>query len=184
MSAPRAALRLAPVLLLLAPLSGCGGDDICLGCPDGTPTPGPSGVTVTGTIVSTSPLTSPSSINVLICVGLPAGGSPEDCDLSFLTTPSVEGTFTRNNVEEGSETIFFWVDENQNGTIEPDDPIAKLDDVEGQLENVRSGQTVTLSNVRILFLEGTASATITVSTTPTPTPTAPQATPTPTSAGF
>jgi len=171
------------VTLFAGALVACGGDDICLNCPSGTPTPGSSGVTVTGNIASSSPFTSPSSINVVICLGLDPTQGVQNCPDTFLTVPNVEGSFTRSNVDSGALSVFFWVDEDDNGMIDPDDPLAQLSDPEGQLDDVAAGQTATLGNVRIQFLDGTASATITVGQTPTPTPSAAQPIPTPTSSG-
>jgi hypothetical protein len=168
------------VTLLLGGLLACGGDDICLQCPSGTPTPGVSGAIVTGQIASVDPFTNPSTINVVICVGLDSDQGVEDCPNQFLTTANTQGEFTRNNIQTGSQTIFFWVDTDQTGTITPDDPLAELVDTQGQLADIQAGQTVTLSSVRIDFVGQTATADITVGLTPTPTPTAPQATPTPT----
>lgn len=154
---------------LVAGLLACGGEDICLNCPDGPPTPSPM-VTVTGNITSSNPFTNPAQINVLICVGLEPGQDPSSCPASFLTIPSIEGTFSRTNVDPGKVDVFFWVDVNQNGTIEPDDPIAQLLDPEGQLAEVPAGRTVGIANARIQFLDNTATATISVTATPTPTP--------------
>lgn len=166
------------VTLLTAGMLACGGEDICLQCPMGTPTPGQSGVTVTGQIANINPFTSPANVNVVICVGLEENQSIDDCPNQFLTSASITGEFTRNNVQAGAETIFFWVDEDGNGMIDPDDPLAQLADPESQLSNVQNGQTVTLASVRIQFLENTATANITVGLTPTPTPSA-TTTPTP-----
>jgi len=167
------------VMLLAVGLLACGGDDICLQCPDGTPTPGSSGVNVTGTIVSSNPTTNPSAITVIVCVGLAQGQSVADCPNSFYATVATDGTFTRRNVKEGAETIFFWVDSDTNGMIDPEDLLAQLTDGQGVLDRVQNGQTVTLSDIRILFLQNSATADITIGTTPTPTPTAATATPTP-----
>ena len=168
--------------LLAGTVLGCGGSDICLQCPTGTPTPGQSGVIVTGTIVSIIPNQTPSNVTVVICVDLPAGGTADNCTPSFFTSVSTQGTFSRNNVTSGSETIFFWVDSNDDGTIDPEDPLAQLIDSESRLADVQAGQTVTLANVSISFNNDTATADITVGLTPTPTPSAVQATPTPTPA--
>lgn len=167
------------LLLVAAVVSACGGGDICLQCPDGTPTPGSSGVTVTGTIVSSNPTTAPSSITTIVCVGLEQGQSVTDCPNSFYADVNTDGTFTRRNVKDGAETIFFWVDTDMNGMIDPDDMLAQLQDSEGTLDRVQNGQTVTLSDIRIAFLNNTATANITIGLTPTPTPTAVTATPTP-----
>ena len=169
------------LLLVAAVASACGGDDICLQCPDGSPTPVSSGVTVTGSIVSSNPQTVPSTIMVLVCVGLQQGQSPNDCPNSFYADVATDGSFTRKNIKDGAETIFFWVDGDNSGMINPDggDLIAQLQDGTGELDRVQNGQTVTLSDIRIAFLNNTATATITVGQTPTPTPTAVTTTPTP-----
>ncbi len=169
------------LLLVAAVVSACGGGDICLQCPDGSPTPGTSGVTITGTIVSSNPATAPSSITAIVCVGLEQGQSVTDCPNSFYADVNTDGTFTRRNVKDGAETIFFWVDSDGSGMINPDggDLIAQLQDGEGILDRVQNGQTVTLSDVRIAFLSNTATANITIGQTPTPTPTAVTTTPTP-----
>jgi hypothetical protein len=167
------------VAALGAALLACGGDDICLNCPNGSPTPGQSSVTVSGNIASSNPFTNPASILVLICLGLDPEQGPESCPDSFLTQPAVDGTFSRSNVDPGALSVFFWVDENDAGTIEPDDPIARLSDPEGLLDDVAAGRTVSIGNARIDFLAGVATASISVTQTPTPTPTAPTATPTP-----
>ena len=156
----------------------CGGPDICLQCPTGTPTP-TSAVTVTGTIVNTTPFQNPATINVIICLNLPSGGTVQDCNQSFLTDVNTQGQFTRNSVSPGPETIFFWVDMNGDGMIDTNDPIAQLTDSQGLLGDVQAGQTVTIANANINFTTETATATITVSLTPTPTPSPFTPTPTP-----
>lgn len=175
----RGSWKVRLVTVLAGGLLACGGDDICLQCPDGTPTPGSSGVTVTGSIVSSNPTTNPSNITVIVCVGLEQGQSVTDCPTSYYADANTDGSFTRRNVKEGAETVFFWVDSDLNGMIDPEDLLAQLTDSEGVLDRVQNGQTVTLSDVRILFLQNSATADITVGLTPTPTPTAVTATPTP-----
>lgn len=180
MSHHRGSWKIRLLLLVAAVASACGGGDICLQCPDGTPTPGSSGVIVTGTIVSSNPTTAPSSITAIVCVGLEQGQSVTNCPNTFYADVNTDGTFTRKNVKDGAETIFFWVDSNMNGMPDTDgDLIAQLQDSTGELDRVENGQTVTLSDVRIAFLNNTATASITIGLTPTPTPTAVTATPTP-----
>ena len=179
MSHHRGSWNIRLLVLLSAVVAACGGGDICLQCPDGTPTPVSSGVTVTGAIVSSNPTTAPSSITAIVCVGLEQGQSVTNCPNSFYADVNTDGTFTRRNVIDGGETIFFWVDSDMNGMIDPDDLLAQLIDSQGELDRVQNGQTVTLSNIRIAFLDNSATATITIGLTPTPTPTAVTATPTP-----
>ena len=58
-------------------------------------------------------------MTVVICVDLPPGGTAENCTQSFFTDVTTQGDFVRINVKAGSETIFFWVDANHNGMIDP-----------------------------------------------------------------
>jgi hypothetical protein len=178
MRAGRRSYRGPVALLLAATLAACGGSDICLQCPSGSPTPN-TAVTVTGTIASTTPFQNPSTITVIICLNLASGGTVQDCNQSFLTDVNTQGAFTRNNVSPGPETIFFWVDVNGDGTVDPGDPLAELVDSKGLLSNLQDGQTVTIANTNINFTTSTATADISVGLTPTPTPTAVSATPTP-----
>ena len=178
MSVRRASWGVRLVILLTGAMLACGGDDICLQCPTGTPTPGQTGAIVTGQIANIAPFQNPSNVTVVICVDLEQGQSIVDCPNSFLTEVNTQGLFTRTNVKAGAETIFFWVETDDDG-IDEDDLIAQLQDPQGRLEAVQTGQTVTLANVRIDFNAQTATADITVGNTPTPTPSAVQATPTP-----
>ena len=170
--------RLVALASLLA-VAGCGGGDICLNCnPSGSPTP-ISGVLVTGNISRLSTFNPFSDVTVVICVDLPDGGGVENCPKIFLANVFTNGTFTRSGVDPGSETIYFWIDENGDGQIDPGDPIAQLQDPNGELRLVESGFTVDVANAVVDFTTQTATATISVSATPTPTPT-PVTTPTPT----
>jgi hypothetical protein len=167
-------------VLLAATLAACGGPDICLQCPSGGPTPA-AAVTVTGSGLQTTPSQTPSNVTVIVCLDLKAGGTPDDCGQSFFADVTTDGSFTRNNVSPGPETIFFWVDANGNGMVDPTDPIATLSDSQGALGLVQAGQTVTLSNISVNFNTTVATANISVTTTPTPVPTTrPSPTPQPT----
>jgi hypothetical protein len=178
MSARRRSYRGRLALLLAVTLASCGGSDICLQCPTGTPTSTPT-VTVTGNIANTTPFQNPSTINVIICLNPPASGSVENCGQTFLTDVNTQGQFTRTNVSPGPLAIFFWVDVNNDGMVDPGDPIAQLTDSQGLLDNVQAGQTATIANANINFNTNTATASITISVTPTPVPTAGSPTPTP-----
>ena len=179
MTPRRGTRRIATALVLAALMIACGGPDLCFNCPSGTPTATPS-IVVTGSIATTNPLVNPTLINVVVCVDLPPGTSVADCTTSFFIAVNSAGNFTRNNVDAGAETVLFWVDQNGDGMIDPGDPQALLQDPEGQLDNVRLGQTVTIASARVDFTQNTATATISVGQTPTPAPTVPVATPTPT----
>lgn len=160
-------------------MASCGGDDICLAdsCdPDVSPTPSYT-VSVSGNVSRFTTLVSdPTTVTVIVCVGLPAGSGASACPKSFLAQVASNFTFSRSGVEPGSETIFFWIDENQNGEIDPGDPLARLSDPTGRLEEVGSGEQVSVTNAVVDFPVEVATATITVGRSPTPTP-APQPTP-------
>jgi hypothetical protein len=178
MSARRRSYRVRIGILLAATLVACGGPDICLQCPSGTPTP-TSSVTVTGSGLATTPPVNPASVTVIICLNLADNEGADACTQSFFTDVTTQGSFTRSSVSPGPETIFFWVDANNDGMVDPDDPIAKLTDTQGQLGDVQTGQTVTLTNISANFTTELATATISVGQSATPTPTAVTATPTP-----
>ncbi len=134
---------------------------------------------VTGNISRLSTFNPFSDVTVIVCVDLQEGQSVADCQKIFLTDAFSDGTFSRSGVDPGSEAIFFWIDENDDGTIDPDDPIARLQDPERLLDLVEAGFTVSVANAVVNFTTEEALATITVSASPTPTPT-PSGSPTPT----
>jgi hypothetical protein len=160
-------------------ISACGGDDICLAdsCdPDTSPTPAYT-VSVSGNVSRFTTLVSdPTTVTVIVCVGLPEGSDASACPKSFLAQVASNFTFSRSGVEPGSETIFFWIDENSNGEIDPGDPLARLADPSSKLVEVGSGEQVSVTNAVVDFPVQVATATITVGRSPTPTP-APQPTP-------
>jgi hypothetical protein len=167
---------------MVAWLAACGGKDLCLNCPSGTPTPpGQNTVTVTGNIFSSSP-PAPGSVMELICVGLSRSVTIGQCGQAsaggtlFLVNNDASGNFTRTGVTAGSERIGFWFDQNNNGNIDPGE-VVELTDSSGQLGNVAGGSTVTIADASVTFPNatlpnGSATATITVTAgTPTPQPT-------------
>ncbi|MFM7736583.1 MAG: hypothetical protein ACKPBU_11470 [Alphaproteobacteria bacterium] len=174
-----ALLAFAGPALLAWALAACGGKDICLAdsCdPDTSPTPAYT-VAVAGNVSRfTTFVSDPTTVTVIVCVGLAQGGDASSCPKSFLAQLSTNFTFSRSGIEPGSETIFFWVDEDQNGQIEPGDPLARLSDPGGKLVDVGSGEQVNVTNAVVDFPVQVATATITVGKSPTPTP-APQPTP-------
>ncbi len=172
-------VSLAGSALVAAAIAACGGDDICLSgnCdPDTSPTPSYT-VSVSGNVSRFTTLVSdPTTVTVIVCVGLPEGDDASACPKSFLAQVTSSFTFARSGVEPGSETIFFWIDEDQNGQIDPGDPLARLSDPNRKLVGVGSGEQVSVTNAVVDFPIQTATATITVGRAPTPTP-APQPTP-------
>ncbi|MBU6281970.1 hypothetical protein KGQ64_06985 [bacterium] len=165
--------------LIALAIAACGGDDICLSgsCdPDTSPTPSYT-VSVTGNVSRFTTLVSdPTTVTVIVCVGLAEGADASACPKSFLAQLTSNFTFARSGIEPGSEAIFFWIDEDQNGEIDPGDPLARLSDPNGRLRAVGSGEQVSVTNAVVDFPVQVATATITVGRSPTPTP-APQPTP-------
>jgi hypothetical protein len=169
-------LGLAAALSLL--LASCGGGDICLNCTAGTPTPVVS-VSLTGSISRLSLFIPFDAVTVIVCLDLGPEQPATACNHFFLAPVDANGDFSRSRIDPGSEAIFFWVDQNEDGMIDPTDPIARLLDPEGELVDVSSGETVNVVNAAVDFTAQTATAEISITTTPTPTPT-PIGTPTPT----
>ena len=166
--------------LLAAALAiwACGGDNICLSgsCePSGSPTPAYT-VSVSGNVSRfTTFVSDPTTVDVVVCIGLPAGGDIAACPKIFVAALTSTFTVSRTGVEPGSETIFFWIDSNQDGQVSPDDPIARLADPTDKLIDVSSGEQVSVTNSVVDFNTESATATITVgkgaSPTPAPSPT-------------
>jgi hypothetical protein len=166
-------LGLAGPALLAGAMAACGGDDICLAdsCdPDASPTPAYT-VSVTGNVSRfTTFVSDPTTVTVIVCIGLAEGDDATSCPKSFLAQVTSSFTFARSGIEPGSETIFFWVDENQNGEIDPGDPLAQLSDPARALVGVGSGEQVSVTNAVVDFPVQVATATISVGRAPTPTP--------------
>jgi hypothetical protein len=176
----RTSRRLAIVAAFAALLAACGGGDICLNCPSGSPTP-TTQVSLAGNISRLSLFLPFDDVTVIVCLDLPPDQPATACTRFFLAAVAEDGTFSRTSIDPGSETIFFWVDQNNVGTIDPDDPIARLLDPEFELVDVTSGLTVNVVNAVVDFTDQTATADISVTTTSTATPTpTPSPTPTPT----
>ena len=165
-------------------LASCGGNDICLNCTGGpTGTTPQNSVTDEGTILRSFPVVRPELMKLMIvsiCIDQPADVSLETCQGTsdhFVAFPDSEGEFTASSLTPGGQQIFFWVDEDEDGRYAPPEPLARMDDPDDQLDDLRAGQLVTMSDIDINFDTATATAAISVSTsTPTPTP---SATPTP-----
>jgi hypothetical protein len=167
----RSALSAASAALVLAALvASCGGKDICLGC-DGNSTPSPQNqVTVTGNvnqIVDSSALL--QQVRVVFCVDFT--GDFLECDNTFTASVDSAGNFSRSRLPRGSLRVGFRLDPDDDGTFEPDEPWAELEDPRGQLTNLSGGQTVQLFDITIDFGANTATAAeIRVVNTPSPTP--------------
>ncbi len=153
-------------------LVACGGDDICLNCdPDSTPTPGPTtSIKLEGDILRLSTLDPLGSVVVVTCVDPQAGVPLADCTDAFTTLADNEGHFSRTRISVGALGLFFWIDRNEDGRVDPTDPYAVLQDPEGKLSDVTGGETVAIEAAQVDFTTQTAIATIVLSRTPTPTP--------------
>lgn len=173
------ALALAGAALLALGAWACGGEDICLSCdPDATPTP-TAAISVSGNVSRfTTFVSDPTTVTVIVCLDLESGQQVENCPKIYLTGVDEDFSFGRTGIEPGPETVFFWIDQNMNGTIEPTDPQARLSDPRDQLLAVGAGAQVTLANAVVDFNSQTASATISVNARPSGTP-APSRTPAP-----
>src|SRR5262249_5299433 len=134
-------MRLGLAAALAVLLASCGGGDICLNCTPGGPTPSTL-VSITGNISQLSILVPFDQVSVIICLDLPPDKGASDCTHFFLAPVSETGAFARSSIQPGSETIFFWIDQNGNGMVNPGDPIARLQDPDGELVDVSTGQTV------------------------------------------
>ena len=167
---------------MVAWLAACGGKDLCLNCPGGTPTPpGQNTVTVEGNVFSSTP-PAPGTVMELVCVGLSRSFTVDQCGQAsaggtlYIINNDTSGNFSRTGVMAGAERIAFWWDQNNDGMIDPSE-IVELVDTSGQLGSVAGGDTVSIANAAVTFPNatlpnGSASATITVTSgTPTPQPT-------------
>jgi hypothetical protein len=171
--------------LLAASMAGCGGKDICLGCTQGTPTPGGgSFVTVEGNILS-SPGFAKGDFVEIICVGLSTGTIDQCGDAGvggtkFVANTDNAGNFEITGVDPGSERVGFWIDKNRDGVVDPDE-VLELADPDRQLQNLSAGDMVRIADADVDFSRSQATAAITVNTsTPTPAPSGtPSGTPTP-----
>lgn len=163
-------LWLGLALVLGAAIASCGGSDICLGC-DGNSTPSPNTlVAVQGGIFQIQGSSAlPEQVRVVICVDFT--GAFLDCENTFTASVSSSGDFSRTRITEGALRIGFRLDPNDDGTFEPTEPWAELQDPDSRLDNVTGGETAQVLDVTINFTGNTATADeITIVTSPSPTP--------------
>lgn len=159
--------RLAAGGLALA-LIACGEDNICLNCgavPE--PTPGPRDVvSVEGNIRNWDTQDDLTRIKVIGCIDLAPDAPPEaftNCPNTGNGFPDSSGNFAFEfrNEAEGTLQIAFWVcrrEPEDCGRIEPTDDFARLEDPDGTLSDVDTGETAEISNVSISFSDRTAEA--------------------------
>lgn len=137
-------------------------------CGSGTVTIGGGGggtvkkVTIKGNIRDVSPVTSRDI--VVFAYRLPDDDTTDRCpcppDPSSATTGKAQvlesgsTEFSLAGVEAGNIGVVFLLDNagtNADGTIDPGDPIAILDDLSCRLEDMKGDTTATLTDVDILF---------------------------------
>jgi hypothetical protein len=142
---------------LAAVIASCGGSDICLGC-DGNSTPSPNTlVAVQGGIFQIQGSSAlPEQVRVVICVDFT--GAFLDCQNTFTTGVSSSGDFSRTRITEGALRVGFRLDPNDDGTFEPTEPWAELQDPDGFLDNVAGGETAEILDITINFTDETATA--------------------------
>jgi hypothetical protein len=146
-------------------LAACEGDTIVFPGDDGNDDDSDT-VTVTGNVDDITPLTSRDIVvfayniddNAYVC---PCPGNPVDpTDPAFSTRgkaaviESGETTFTLDGLGTGAIGLIFLLDEagdNADGEIDPGDPVAILDDVDCELDDIDGNITVTLKDVDLSF---------------------------------
>jgi hypothetical protein len=165
---------LGAALGLAALLASCGGADICLGCDGNTPVNPENQVTAQGNVFQIQNSAAlVEDVRVVFCVN---SDDPDfdQCVDTYATRVGADGNFSRSGINSGSLRVAFRLDPNDNGSFEPDEPFAELQDPNGFLGNVGPRQSVTLADVIIDFNSRTATADISKgsATSPTPRPTA------------
>lgn len=149
----RAATGVSLVLLF-----GCGEGTVTFGSGDDD---NPNAkLTIKGTLDSVSPVTTRDIVVFVYNISDGSDRCPCPPDPSNSTSgnavvlASGQTDFTVPSVDSGKIGVVFLLDNagtNADGEIDPGDPIAILDDTNCDLDDVKSGLTVTLSNVDLLF---------------------------------
>ncbi|MBI3303342.1 MAG: hypothetical protein HYZ72_14860 [Deltaproteobacteria bacterium] len=109
--------------------------------------------TVRGNIFNLRPATS-RPIVVFVFVDLRDPGSFQDFRDAEVATIREDRTFTVPHLAAGDLTVVFLLDQagvNQDGTIDPGDPIAVFQDPGGRLQNLSAAAEVTLEDVDVAF---------------------------------
>ncbi len=93
----------------------------------------------------------------LINFTVPPFDSVELADLKFVDVETLiiagdTGSFQVGDITDGDITVLFLLDETDpDGTADPGDPVAVVDDPDQRLVDVRPGRTLTLDTVDITF---------------------------------
>jgi hypothetical protein len=108
---------------------------------------------VRGNIFNLRPATS-RPIVVFVFVNLRDPGTFQDFDDAEVAAVAANRTFTVTHLAAGDLTVVFLLDQagvNQDGTIDPGDPIATFQDPAGRLHNLSANTDVTLEDVDVTF---------------------------------
>jgi hypothetical protein len=108
---------------------------------------------VRGNIFNLRPATS-RPIVAFVFVNLRDPGTFQDFDDAEVAVATAERTFTVLHLAAGDLTVVFLLDQagvNQDGTIDPGDPVAIFQDPAGQLHNLSADTEVTLEDVDVIF---------------------------------
>ena len=108
---------------------------------------------VRGNIFNLRPATS-RPIVVFVFVNLRDPGTFQDFDDAEVATVTADRTFTVPHLAAGDLTVVFLLDQagvNQDGTIDPGDPVAIFQDPAGRLRNLSAAAEVTLEDVDVTF---------------------------------
>ncbi|RMD81422.1 MAG: hypothetical protein D6815_11845 [Candidatus Dadabacteria bacterium] len=121
-------------------------------------------ISVTGTINNVTPPNATRDIVVFVFTNLRDPGTFRSfTDAESVVVASGSNQFTLSGVSPGDLTVVFLLDDvTPDGSIDPGDPFATLEDPNRVLENVSGGRTVQIEAVDITFESdadgGTASA--------------------------
>lgn len=109
--------------------------------------------TVRGNVFNLRPATS-RPVTVFVFVNLRDPGNFQDFDDAEVSAVATDRTFTVPNLAAGDLTVVFLLDQvgvNQDGTIDPGDPIATFRDPVSRLQNLSADTVVTLEDVDVTF---------------------------------
>jgi hypothetical protein len=108
---------------------------------------------VRGNIFNLRPATS-RPIVAFVFVNLRDPGTFQDFDDAEVATVTADRTFTVSHLAAGDLAVVFLLDQagvNEDGTIDPGDPIAIFQDPAGRLHNLSADTEVTLEDIDITF---------------------------------
>jgi hypothetical protein len=108
---------------------------------------------VQGNIFNLRPATS-RPIVVFVFVNLRDPGTFQDFDDAEVATVTADRIFTVSHLAAGDLAVVFLLDQagvNQDGTIDPGDPVAIFQDPAGRLHNLSAAAEVTLEDVDVTF---------------------------------